>query len=805
MGFSPGELVGDYEILELLGSGGFGEVYRVRNVISDRHEAMKIVLSGASKQSLLAERFLREIKVHARLHHPNITSLHAALKLNDQILMILEYVEGVSVHDMLTPGPMDPAQAARIMCQVLSALEYAHQHGVLHRDVKPHNIIVNPKGVAKLTDFGIAKAEASENLTETGGLIGSFIYMSPEQIRSLTPDARSDIYSVGISLYEMVTGAVPFDGPSEWAIMRAHLESVPNPPTQRNPGLSPEFSAVILKAIARKPEDRYPSAREFRESLQKAAGLAEITPDAAPPVNLDPRADADRVEEPPPPPKSVPAVVSQTRFTRARRVWMGSAAFALLLALGAIAVLLRGPAAPLASLAVLPFTNVSGDPGAEYLSDGVAENLINTLAQLPALSVRSFSSVLRYKGKDLDPQAVGRELNVRAVVTGRLRQHGDSLSIDAELIDVSNNREIAGYQYEIRTAGLAGVEEEISKGISEKLRFRLSDAEQERIARRSTGDPAAYQLYLQGRYEWNRGTLEGLQRSIEIFQQASQKDPRFALAYAGLADAYASMADYNILSAMEVMPRVKEAAQHALSLDDSLAEAHAALAWVSFVFDWDWPAAEREFQRAISLNASYSTAHLRYAEFLMARGRFDEALLQIRQARDLDPLSPAVNLALATRSYYAGQYPDAVDLCEKALVLDTSYVPAHTYLGRAYEQEADYSGALTEFQKAVQLSGQDTSALAALGYAEAVAHQKADAQKILGELDQRSQQTYVQPMWRAALYMGLGEKDQAFDWLEKAYQDRSGWLVFLKVDPLFNALHTDGRFATLLRSIGLAT
>ena len=791
MGFSPGELVGDYEILGLLGSGGHGQVYRVRNVISDRQEAMKVVLHEASKQAQLAERFLREIKLHARLHHPNITSLHAALKLNDQIVMVLEYVEGVSVTEMLSKGPIDCDQATAIISQVLAALDYAHQHGVLHRDVKPDNIIVNPKGVAKLTDLGIAKSDAVENLTETGGLVGSFNYMSPEQIRSLAPDARSDIYSVGITLYEMVTGVVPFDGPSEWAVMRAHLEKEAKPPCEVNPDVSMALSAVILKAMARKPEDRFQSAKEFRQSLEKAIGQFRTSP-------------SGRMAKVPTPPAPAPTPAPPKPRPIAKRLWIAAAALAVLCVLGLVA-LLRTRTSPLESVAVLPFTNVSGDPSAAYLSDGVAENLINSLAQAPALSVRSFSSVQRYKGKDLDPQAVGRELNVKALVTGRLRQQGDNVSIDAELIDVANNRQLAGYAYSLKIAGLAGVESEISQGISKKLRFPLSAPEQERIARRSTGNPAAYQLYLQGRYEWNRGTLEGLQRSIEIFQEASQKDSRFALAYAGLADSYASLADYNVLSALEVIPRVKEAAGQALALDDSLAEAHDSLAWVSFIYDWDWPAAEREFKRAIALNASDATAHLRYGEFLMAQGRFDESLAQIHQASDLDPLSPAINLALATRSYYAGRYSDAVDQCEKALSLDTSFVPAHTYLGRAYELKADYTGALAEFRKAVQLSGEDTSALAALGYAEAVSNQSDAARKVLQELDQRSHQTYVQPMWRAALYMGLGDADQAFDWLQKAYQDRSGWLVYLRVDPLFAPLRSDARFAALLHRIGLGS
>jgi len=364
MGFSPGEFVGDYEVLGLLGTGGFGEVYRVRNVISDRQEAMKIVLSDASRHAQLAERFIREIKLHARLHHPNITSLHSAVKFQDQILMIMEYVEGVSVMEMIKGGPIDSGRAVNIICQVLAALDYSHRHRVLHRDVKPENIIVDPHGVAKLTDFGIAKSDASENLTETGGLVGSFSYMSPEQIRSLTPDERSDVYLVGVTLYEMVTGVLPYDGPSEWAIMRAHLEAVPKPPDQVNPNVSAELSAVILKAMARKPEDRFQSANEFRLSLEAATGRLE----SAVLVHAAPADAADAPAAPAPPvlprktgslakptsaghrqpsaAEAAPSASPSTHRAPARRLWIGGAVAAVVILAAAVAYLRSRPASP---------------------------------------------------------------------------------------------------------------------------------------------------------------------------------------------------------------------------------------------------------------------------------------------------------------------------------------------------------------------------------------------------------------------------------------------------------------------------
>jgi TolB-like protein/Flp pilus assembly protein TadD len=458
---------------------------------------------------------------------------------------------------------------------------------------------------------------------------------------------------------------------------------------------------------------------------------------------------------------------------------------------------------PLDSLAVLPFVNMAGDPGTEYLSDGISESIINNLSQLPKLSVRSFSSVARYKNKDIGPQTAGRELNVRAVLTGRLVRRGDEFAISAELVDVDGNRQIWGSQYTPKVADLLAIQQQISQEISEKLRLQLSGAEMQRMNRHTTADTVAYQLYLQGRYQWNKRTLDGLQQSIDFFNQAIEKDPRYALAYAGLADAYALIADFNVLPTREVTPKLQSSAARALELDDTLAEAHTSLAWASFHV-WDWPGAEREFKRAIDLNPRYATAHLWYGEYLSALGRFDEALTELSHALEQNPLSPETNLALANRSYYARQSGSAIEQAQKALALDSTFVPAHVLLGRVYAQKASYPEATAEFQKALELSEGDTNELAALGYAQAVSHQGSEARKTLEALTKRSQDTYVQPMWIAVIELGLGENNQAFDWLEKAYADRSAWLVDLKVDPFFDSIQTDSRFQNLLRRVGLA-
>lgn len=389
------------------------------------------------------------------------------------------------------------------------------------------------------------------------------------------------------------------------------------------------------------------------------------------------------------------------------------------------------------------------------------------------------------------------------MLTGRLVHHGDEFSVNAELVDLRTNRQIWGSQYTRKMADMLAIQEQISREISEKLRLQLTGEEKERMTRATTADSDAYQLYLQGRYHWNKPTLEGMQQSIDFFQQAIQKDPKYALAYAGQADAYALLADFNVLPAREVMPKVKIAAAKAIELDDGLAEAHTSLAWARF-HDWSWIGAENEFKRAIALNSSYPAAHSWYGEYLMARGRFDDALAEMNRAHELDPLSPAINLALGYRFYYARQYSQAIEQCQKTLALDSHFVPAQLFLARAYEQKGMYPVAIAEFRKALDLSEGDTNELAALGHAYAISHQESEARKILGQLRERSQQTYVQPTWVAVIYIGLGEKNQGFNWLQKAYEDRSSWLVYLQVDPLFDSVRSDPRFIALLRRVGLS-
>jgi serine/threonine protein kinase/tetratricopeptide (TPR) repeat protein len=809
-----GKTVSHYRVLSVLGRGGMGIVYKAEDTRLGRTVALKFLPEEFANDRAAVERFRREARAVSALNHANICTLHDIDVSEGQPFLVMEFLEGQTLRERIHKQPLPLAELLDLGIQIAEALDIAHTGRVVHRDIKPANIIITTRGQIKVMDFGLAKMEtnrlteriaepgkelstvAMDTVTSPGSTIGTVAYMSPEQARGEDLDTRTDLFSFGVVLYEMATGKSPFQGANTAVTFVAILHDPPVPPAQLRPDLPAELDRIIHKAIEKDRDLRYQSAAEIRADLKRLKRETDTTRLIVP---VEQSRTALYPANHPSKPPSAPATVAPARKINPR---IAIAALIAVIGIAAATFYFFFREKPLDSLAVLPFVNVSGDPGIEYLSDGIAESIINSMSQLPKLSIRSFSSVAHYKSKDVNPQAVGQDLNVQAVLTGRLIHRGDEYDVDAELIDVRHNRQIWGSQYHPKAADLQAIQEQIAEEISQKLRVQLNGEEKQRLTRAATGDTEAYQLYLQGRYHWNKRTLEDLEQSIDYFQQAIQKDPRYALAYAGQADAYALIADFNVLPAKEVLPKVKAAAGKALELDPSLAEAHTSLAWAQF-HDWDWSGAESEFKRAIALNLSYATAHSWYAEYLMALSRFDEALTEMNRAHELDPLSPVTNLAPGLRLYYSRQYPQAIGQFQKTVASDALFVPAHVFLGRAYEQAGVNRDAIAEFRKALDLSEGDTNELAALGHSYAVSHQEGEARKILQQLTDRSQQTYVQPTWVAVIHIGLGENDPAFDWLQRAYEDRSAWLVNLKVDPFFDPIRSDPKFVDLARRVGL--
>jgi serine/threonine protein kinase/tetratricopeptide (TPR) repeat protein len=778
-----GTRLGPYEILAPLGAGGMGEVYRARDVRLGREVAVKVLPDHMARDPDSQARFEREARAVAALAHPNILDIHDFGNEAGIEYLVTELLEGETLRQRLTGTPLPWRTAVEIGLSVADGLASAHAHAIVHRDLKPENVFLTFDSRVKILDFGLARhepqksAESSATIatpTRTGTVMGTVGYMSPEQARGGHADPRSDIFSLGCILYEMATGRRAFFGENPAETLAAILRDEPKDPGDLVPELPDYLRLVILRCLAKHPASRFESARDLAFALKVV------------------RPERDRGPTPPPPgPRVAPPIV----------ILAALAVLASLAIFGVPAWLHR--AGPIDSLAVLPFANASKDPNAEYLSDGITESLINSFSQLPQLRVLPPTTVFAYKGKD--PLKAGRELGVRAVLTGRVLQQGDSLVVQAELTEMKRGSQMWGKRFHEKFSDAFVVQEGIAREISQSLRLKLTGEEEKRLARRYTENAEAYDRYLKGRFYWNKRTGESIGKSIQFFQSAIEKDPNYALAYAGLADSFHLIAFYGVGPPKEFMPKAREAATRALQIDEKMAEAHTLLADYRYLFDWDWPGAEREFRRAIELNPNYPTAHQWYANYLSLSGRSTEALREIQSAQKLDPLNLVINTDVGTTYYYAGQNERAMAEQRKTLELDPDFPLAHVYLGFAYLRKNLPEDAVREFEVAGRLSPNEPDPIALRGYACGVAGRRTEAEKALAELGALSKRRYVSAFPIAWVYLGLGNKDRAFEWLEKAYEERACRLVYLNVERAFDPLRSDPRFVDLLRRMKFPT
>jgi eukaryotic-like serine/threonine-protein kinase len=824
-----------YRIIRKLGAGGMGEVYLAQDTSElGRTVALKLLPAEVARDKDRLQRFVQEARTVSNLNHPNILTVHEFGQTESASFMATEYVDGVTLREHLSARRSKLVDVLDVAIQIVAALNAAHEAGVTHRDLKPENVMVRRDQIVKVLDFGLAKPAAKAAVpqvdseagtkvlvrTEPGLVMGTVGYMSPEQSSGALVDRRTDIWSAGVVLYEMLAGRLPFEGKDIHRQIIAIQEQEPVPLSQQVEGVPERLEEIVAKCLAKEQDERYQTAKDLlidlRNLRRKLDVDAEIERTVAPQLRAASGgasgAGAQRTQT-----GAGVTDAAQTRPTSSaeylvtgigrHKLAAGLVALALVAAAVGLGLYLRAGAgeAAIKSIAVMPFVNESGNAEVEYLSDGMTETLIKSLSQLPNLNVKARSSVFRYKGKETNPQTVGRELNVQAVLNGRVVQRGDQLLLSLELIEAQTENVIWSERYDRKQADLVTLQSEIARDVSGKLKTRLSGAEETKVTKTDTANPRAYQLYLKGRFHFGKRTKEDLLRSIESYEQAISHDANFALAYVGIADSYSVMTGYGYAAPNDVFPKAKAAARRALQLDPDLAEAHAAYAMIAAEYDWNWAEAEREYKRSIELNPNVALTHYQYGgAYLTPLGRFDEAAVEIKRALELEPLSVPHAANLGSLYVFARKNDLAVEQCREALSLEPNHPTAKWALAFAYNASGMHAEAISTCEPALRADPGNQDCLQMVGYAYAKTGRRREAEEVIRKFEELGRTGYVIAYRPAVIYALLGDKERAFAGLEKSFAARDWDIARINVDPFVDSLRDDPRFESLIKRMGFS-
>jgi serine/threonine protein kinase/tetratricopeptide (TPR) repeat protein len=777
-----------YEVIEELGKGGMGRVYRVEDTKLKQEVALKLIKPEIAKNKETIERFRNELKTARMIAHKNVCRMFDLGEAEGAHFITMEYVRGEDLKNMIQRSwQLGIGTAVSVAEQVCEGLSEAHRLGVVHRDLKPSNIMIDREGNVRIMDFGIARSLESKGITEVGVMIGTPKYMSPEQVEGKELDQRSDIYSLGIILYEMVTGKVPFEGDTPFTIGVKHKSEMPRDPKELNRQIPDDLSRLILQCLAKEKERRYQTAEELRRDLErigKGIPTERIIPEQKPVTSKE----------------------ITVKFT-VKKFFIPAASIVALAVLGVIlwqAVFRKvlSPSFPSQnSVAVLPFIDLSPQKDHEWLSDGISEAMITALSRLKGLRVPARTSSFFFKGKDPDIQEISQKLRVENVLEGSVQVVGDVLRVNAQLISVKDGFHLWSDKFDLKLEDVLSIQDEIAREVVKALKVRLLGEEEIRLTKKYTENLEAYNLYLQGRYFWNKRGREGLYKSIEYFEKALEKDPNYALAYAGLADSYMVLGNNAFVSPVEAYPKARELALKALEMDHRLAEAHATLALIEIDYEWDWAGADEEFKLALQIDPGYGFAHAGYAFLLSCLGRHEEAIKEIKTARDLDPLSPRIIANVGFVIYNSRKYDQALKELKKAIELYPEHSQNYIYAARIYAALNRYEEAYASLQRYNEITGAESQTY--LAYVYAKWGKREEAEELLQKTVERSKRSYISLTYIAPIYGFLGDIDQALSLLEKAYLERDNRLCYLKIDPRYDPLRSDPRFKALLKKMNL--